>query len=186
MEWSIQDFGAIGEIVGGIGVIASLIYLGTQIRFSARTTQADSTRDIVAQFNQLKYFDDRAFPWTELWINGHRSPLIRFQLDDAARNVFNVYESVWIAMDAGSINQRYVHGLFRRHLLYHFGGHYQREFWNRIALDYDPGFVAYIDEHLKDIPEGLDDQEVVELMRELRGYRPEVFFPNVSEPAPSA
>ncbi len=186
MEWSIQDLGAIGEVIGGIGVIASLIYLGTQIRFSARTTQAESTREIVSQFNQLKYFDDRAFPWIELWILGHRSPLIQFQLDDAIRQVFNVFESVWIAMAAGSINAQYVRGLFRRHLLYQFGGNYTFEIWSRISSDYDPGFVDYINEHLKDIPEGLDHQEMVELMRELRDYRPEVFFPNVEEPAPSA
>ena len=186
MEWSIQDFGALGEIVGGIGVIASLIYLGTQIRFSARTTQAQSTREIVSQFNQLKYFDDRAFPWIELWILGRRSPLIQFQIDDVVRNVFNVFESVWIAMEAGSINARYVHGLFRRHLLYQFGGNYTREIWARISADYDPGFVAYVGERLLEIPEGLNDQEMIELMRELRDYRPEVFFPNAAEPVPSA
>ena len=176
MVWSIQDFGSIGEIVGGIGVIASLIYLGTQIRFSARTTQAESTREIVNQFNQLKYFDDRAFPWIELWVLGHRSPLIQFQLEDVIRNVFNVFESVWIAMEAGSINARYVHGLFRRHLLYQFGGNYTREIWSRLSADYDPGFVAYLNEHLSEIPEGLDDEEITALMRELRDYRPEVFF----------
>ena len=186
MEWSVQDFGAIGEIVGGIGVIASLIYLGTQIRFSARTTQAQSTREIVSQFNQLKYFDDRAFPWIELWILGHRSPLIQFQLDDSIRNVFNVFESVWIAMEAGSINARYVRGLFRRHLLYHFGGNYTLEIWSRISTDYEPGFVAYVNEHLNEIPEGLDDQEVRTLMRELREYRPEVFFQSVGEPTSPA
>jgi hypothetical protein len=34
MGMSIQDWGAIGEIVGAIGVIASLIYLASQIRLS--------------------------------------------------------------------------------------------------------------------------------------------------------
>ena len=186
MEWSIQDFGAMGEIVGGIGVIASLIYLGTQIRFSARTTQAESTREIVNQFSQIKYFEDRGFGWIDLWVQGHRSPLIQFQLEDNVRNIFNVYESVWIAMKVGSIKPRYVHSLFRRHLRYTFGGNFQREIWGRLSADYDSGFVDYVNEHLNEIPEGLDNQETIELMRELRDYRPEVFFPNVGEPAPPA
>ena len=44
MEWSIQDFGAIGEIVGGIGVIASLLYLSVQIRQNSRSTKAEAVQ----------------------------------------------------------------------------------------------------------------------------------------------
>ena len=32
MEWTIQDLGAIGEFVGAIGVVPTLIYLAYQIR----------------------------------------------------------------------------------------------------------------------------------------------------------
>ncbi len=32
MEWTIQDLGAIGEFVGAIGVVLTLIYLAYQIR----------------------------------------------------------------------------------------------------------------------------------------------------------
>ena len=32
MEWTIQDFGALGELIGAIGVIVTLIYLAYQIR----------------------------------------------------------------------------------------------------------------------------------------------------------
>lgn len=32
MEWTIQDLGAVGEFVGAIGVVITLIYLAYQIR----------------------------------------------------------------------------------------------------------------------------------------------------------
>ena len=43
MELSIQDWGAIGEIIGAVGIIATLVYLATQIRY-ARIASTDATR----------------------------------------------------------------------------------------------------------------------------------------------
>ena len=40
---TIQDWGAIGEIVGAVGIIITLIYLATQIRY-ARIASTDATR----------------------------------------------------------------------------------------------------------------------------------------------
>ena len=42
MAWTIQDFGAIGEIVGGIGVIATLIYLAVQMKQNTKQLKSDS------------------------------------------------------------------------------------------------------------------------------------------------
>ena len=45
---NVQDWGAIGEVVAAIGVIASLVYLATQIRQSTKTSKAQ-TQQAVAQ-----------------------------------------------------------------------------------------------------------------------------------------
>lgn len=42
MAWTIQDWGAIGEIVGGVGVIATLIYLAVQMKQNTRQLKSDS------------------------------------------------------------------------------------------------------------------------------------------------
>jgi hypothetical protein len=44
MNW--EALGAIGEIGGAIAVVASLVYLGSQIRYSAKATEASIRRDI--------------------------------------------------------------------------------------------------------------------------------------------
>ena len=45
MSW--EAIGAIGDFVGGLGVILSLVYLATQVRHSARVTE-ENTREVGA------------------------------------------------------------------------------------------------------------------------------------------
>jgi hypothetical protein len=70
MDWNI--LGALGEIAGGAGVVVSLVYLGTQIRFSARATKSESTRAMARQIQELILLDDRLWLWVDLWIRGER------------------------------------------------------------------------------------------------------------------
>ena len=46
MGMSIQDWGAIGEIVGAIGVIGSLLYLAVQIKQSSRSAKANAVQSV--------------------------------------------------------------------------------------------------------------------------------------------
>ena len=43
---SIQDWGAIGEIVGAVGVVVSLLYLANQVRLNAKATEDSTMREI--------------------------------------------------------------------------------------------------------------------------------------------
>ncbi len=47
----IQDWGAIGEVVGAIGVILTLIYLATQIRQNTRQMRSEGHRGITESYN---------------------------------------------------------------------------------------------------------------------------------------
>ncbi len=49
----IMELGAIGELVGGVAVIASLIYVGLQVRQSARDTRASNFHAVTDSFNAL-------------------------------------------------------------------------------------------------------------------------------------
>ena len=48
---SIQDWGAIGEVVGAIGVILTLIYLATQIRQNTRQLRSEGHQAITGSYN---------------------------------------------------------------------------------------------------------------------------------------
>ncbi len=52
----IMELGAIGELVGGVAVIASLIYVGLQVRQTNRQSASDSGTDVLAEMNRLQEF----------------------------------------------------------------------------------------------------------------------------------
>ena len=49
----IMELGAIGELVGGIAVVGSLIYVGLQVRQSNQLNRAESVRAYVRDYNAL-------------------------------------------------------------------------------------------------------------------------------------
>ena len=49
----IMELGAIGELVGGVAVIGSLIYVGLQVRQSNEVAKSESIRGIAAESNQI-------------------------------------------------------------------------------------------------------------------------------------
>ena len=42
MDWSIQDIGALGEAIGAVAVLFTLLYLATQVRQSKKATEANT------------------------------------------------------------------------------------------------------------------------------------------------
>ena len=71
---SIQDWGALGEIVGGIGVVVTLIYLAIQIRENSRQMRVSSLISINQLINEgwePIYNNDRNI---RVWNTGLRSP----------------------------------------------------------------------------------------------------------------
>ena len=49
----IMELGAIGELVGGVAVVASLIFVGLQVRQSNRQAREDAAREIQGQYDRL-------------------------------------------------------------------------------------------------------------------------------------
>lgn len=52
-ELSLTELGAIGELIGSLGVILSLLYLGTQIRHNTRSVRSSSYQSVVEAVNQV-------------------------------------------------------------------------------------------------------------------------------------
>ncbi len=52
MDW--ESIGAIGEVIGAAGVIATLVYLAIQIRLNTNSTRAATFDSILADFRQYQ------------------------------------------------------------------------------------------------------------------------------------
>ena len=50
---TIAELGAIGELVGGVAVIASLVYVGLQIRQSNEVAKAESVRELTTEMGRI-------------------------------------------------------------------------------------------------------------------------------------
>ena len=84
----IQDWGALGEILGAIGVVATLIYLARQIRENSRQMRVSSITSINHLINEAWdpiYSSDRNI---RVWTTGLRSPL---DLDEEDLALFHLF-----------------------------------------------------------------------------------------------
>jgi hypothetical protein len=175
MDWNL--LGALGEIVGGLGVVVSLVYLGSQIRFSTRSANAESTRAMAKQLQELLLLDDRLWMWIDLWLRGERSEAVRSNVDNGFRMVFDVYESMWIAVQSGTVDEAYSSRLFERYLPYTLSAGLGRECWQRVKVTYDPGFATFVDEFLERAPPPTSDEDMIAWFDVQRRYRPDLFAP---------
>ncbi len=67
---TIQDWGAIGEIVGGIAVVVTLIYLAAQIRQNTRAVRANTFQGVVDSLTSGIAEITRDAEVTRIWIVG--------------------------------------------------------------------------------------------------------------------
>jgi hypothetical protein len=60
---TIQEWGSIGEIIGGVAVVISIIYLAIQVRSNTRATRAsasfDATHSWATLNEKITFLDDR-------------------------------------------------------------------------------------------------------------------------------
>ncbi len=108
---SIQDWGAVGEIVGAIAVIFTLVYLARQIRENSRQVRISS----IASINQLinEGFDPiyANKEYVEIWFNGLASranldPIDRQLFDLFMARLMNSFSTVHTQFRNGTLDQR--------------------------------------------------------------------------------
>jgi hypothetical protein len=68
LNW--EAISAIGQIVGAIAVVISLIYLAREIRSNAHATRRAAMRSLLEAFNQLAQQLSSHSDLTELWLRG--------------------------------------------------------------------------------------------------------------------
>ena len=74
MDWSIQDWGAVGEVVGAAAIVATLGYLAMQIRENSRQLRLTSTLSINSLMNEgfdPIYINEKNM---QIWTTGLKSP----------------------------------------------------------------------------------------------------------------
>ena len=88
MDWTVQDLGALGEFVGALGVVITLIYLAFQIRqnttqleqntLTARAAAVNASQATLRE-NRLSVFESAEM--STIWLHGHNDPEAMNELD---------------------------------------------------------------------------------------------------------
>jgi len=147
MNWDM--IGAIGEIAGALAVVASLVYLARQIRFSNRLAQAEAFRSPISDMNSLNAtfgmdqgFREAAFRMLEGAspedLGSEHTQLVEIYLI----SIFNCYEQLFREVSRGVLDQQALSEWGGRVL---FELPFTRERWPGMRQRLGPTFVEYIE-----------------------------------------
>jgi len=152
MNW--EAIGSIAELLGALGVIASLVYLAAQIRQNTRTMRAatyESLSQATAASNTLLISDPDVARLIERGFGS--DPLER---EDRARfaaylrMTFRRYDSIYLHYRQGTLPleawEAYWNS-FRRNLR----GPHVRDFWERSKEDYTSEFRGLVSDEIRRI-----------------------------------
>ena len=152
MNW--EAIGAVGEILGAIGVIATLLYLTTQIRqntkalrvssFHASTQSLIGDNHLVAGDGELASLVAKSLSEDE----NDFSPAEQVRLDFLVTSNFRTFEEAYYLKDEGILEaqswQRVAVTLER--LIQNVG---VREYWLRGDFGFDEKFKEYVDSRIE-------------------------------------
>jgi len=155
VEWTIQDYGALGEIVGAVGVVVTLAYLALQIRRNTQTirTAAVNATNIALREPRQSIFGTEEM--THIFLTGNKNPeeldevsLLRYRLvmQNVVDAMLETYSQTSITNFSPETWATQGVTLVER-ILITTGGQW---FWEAYADTYPPSFRAEVDRILQD------------------------------------
>jgi hypothetical protein len=146
---NIQDLGNLGEFVGAIAVVITLVYLTLQIRQNTHSLRAQTYQDILIESVRLRDSWGRDAEASRLFWQGLQS-LAAMSEDDRARTtnliyaLVRIYENVHYQFSRGMIEPT-VWVPWHRMIERIAGAPGFRELWAQDREFFNPQFAVYID-----------------------------------------
>jgi len=166
MEWTIQDLGAVGEFIGAIGVVITLVYLAYQIRQNTSQLQqniliakaaAVNASNIALRVTRQSIFESTEMP--EIFLRGNENPqelgemaMLRYRL--VMQNVTEVMVDIYTQtlMTGFSPETWATQGVtLVERVLGCPGGEW---YWAQYASNYPSSFRTEVDRILKNLSPG--------------------------------
>ena len=146
MDWT--SLGAIGELVSAFAVVASLVYVGNQIKQNTSVARAEAHRDISLAYAVA----------TEFWVEPSYLPTYAKMVFDGAtkgdlsreerlatagrfESILRVYEATFHQIEAGVLDDVSFESMGT--LIYSWP--YFHEAWPVLRSEFDDGFVRFVE-----------------------------------------
>jgi hypothetical protein len=142
MNW--EALGAVGETIGAVAVLVTLVYLAMQVRLGIQTTKAaayeDVYRDLQQNLNSIpSVLLTKALADEDLTADEART-LTRWWV-----LMFRMYENWWKQHQNGILDED-VYSAYNSHMRITLSQPGAMRWWkNGTGVDYIPAFVAYVD-----------------------------------------
>lgn len=146
MNW--QAIGAIGEVLGAIAVVVSLLYLAKQIRdrivWDRTSTPREMIKGTINQFNVMFGPEN-----VEVIASGFKSysllsPVEKLRFDHLMSNLFQYPEDSWRSYKAGLMSDAIMDNWswYLKTRMFPYPG--IREWWTSFKSGYEPGFQDWV------------------------------------------
>ena len=149
---TLEALGNLGDLIGGIGVIVTLIYLAVQIRQNTIEVRNAAVQRMLEQSTAI-FGSELTMKAAEINSRIKRgeevseSDQMISQL--AIRRNFQLFEQVYLQYLEGRITQE-VMDAYKRRLKNHFARPDWEEFWTSLGPTYTKRFSQYVDEVRRD------------------------------------
>ena len=146
---TMQDWGALGDLIGGIAIIVSLVYVGLQIKQSTQATRAATNQSFSAQYTeqaaQITRADFRDVFWRGLsgLQNLQGGELVAFMA--FLGSIMRMWETFYFQKQGGTFESR-IFDSWLVQLVDLFGNDGVREYWAIRRHNFTAEFVEFIDE----------------------------------------
>ncbi|MEP4484199.1 MAG: hypothetical protein ABJ013_01110 [Halioglobus sp.] len=146
-----ETVGAIGEVFGALGVLASMIYFATQLRFNANVTRDATTYNIMQMainFRAQSYQGELAEIRLKAATGVQMTDLESLKFEGYLSALFELAELVFMAYRKGKIDNEYMEAWDKR-IQAAMSLPRIQTFWSRTKTGYRPSFVTYVDKLLE-------------------------------------
>ena len=153
----IMELGAIGELVGGVAVVASLVYVGLQVRQSTQTTRAASHHATIDSLREwsLSIVEDNDV--ADLWLKGNADSTLLDERDQLKYTMLmfallRIFETNFYQNQVGTGERKLLHSE-ELNMQWLFSNPGVQRWWRDQPFALDSDFAEYIESLL---PSGAD------------------------------
>ncbi len=149
---TLQDIGAIGEAIGGIAVIFTLLYLSMQIRQNTKAIRSNSFHGVTDSFNAINSLiahDESLARIIRVGMKNledlNEDERVRFSFMFVAP--FRIFETLYFQREAGTVDSR-LWEAEKRSMGFLLSGPGSQEWWRSNPLSFTPEFRQFVDSEI--------------------------------------
>jgi len=147
MNWDAVS--AIGEVVGAVAVLVTLVYLAKQIQNNTREVRAENIQKVTDSFNAVNLTIFENDEVAELWLKGLKdysslSEKEKIRFDFGWLAAFRIYDSMYYQTQTGTGEAEYFVSELGT-IKWFFSHKGTRDWWRSQQFAFTPGFRDYVE-----------------------------------------